>query len=359
MDLKLAKKGFHEDEFIINNIYSAFINDQLSNINISKINLYDDNLIDYGEEIFLKIFKNAFSGDFSKNLYEYTINTKDKEINNLLTLYYNKLHSENETIEYIKRIIKNLNYSGTKMGYLLFAHCSTSIRVEKDYIPYDFIICTTHKVKEVEPNLYLAFDKKTKINKNENLIVNKSIDSCFVYPSLNDESKDVNHLFYKASNNNYNENLLKNLFNIENKSKNKDQKENFTSKIQEIPNISYRQYININESIGEKLIEEKEESSINPEISLKDLEITLNNEGIKKENINSFIIDLRSELPDENLSVEAIYNKTINIKKDKLININIENMNETITLSEDKLIVNLDSSFIINNSTLKLKTEEV
>ena len=354
MDLKLAKKGLKDDYFTINNIYCAYIKDTGIVDSLTKVDLYDDDLIDYGLETFTKMITKGFSGNFSKDLYEFEVDTDTENMNKLLKLYYNRLQDKDEVKPFIDKMALNLKYSADKMGFIFLTHCSTKIRTEMDYIDYDFILCTTHKVKATEPTLILNEDRAPKVTKSGNVYINKTIDSAFIYPSLNDEEKDVNHLVYKAKDSDFNEDLLYSLFSIENEQKNKEQKDIFTDLLQSVPGMSYRKYININETIGEKLELAFEESTTLPTISTDEFRDILEDEGISPSEIEEFMFSISTLAPNKILNLEAIYNQTINIKKDKCINISIENIEENIDLDDNKLIIDLDQSFTINNCQMKI-----
>ena len=96
MDLKLAKKGLKDDYFTINNIYCAYIKDTGIVDSLTKVDLYDDDLIDYGLETFTKMITKGFSGNFSKDLYEFEVDTDTENMNKLLKLYYNRLQDKDE-----------------------------------------------------------------------------------------------------------------------------------------------------------------------------------------------------------------------------------------------------------------------
>src|SRR5699024_11764835 len=102
----------------------------------------------------------GFSGNFSKDLYEFEVDTDTENMNKLLKLYYNRLQDKDEVKPFIDKMALNLKYSADKMGFIFLTHCSTKIRTEMDYIDYDFILCTTHKVKATEPTLILNEDRE-------------------------------------------------------------------------------------------------------------------------------------------------------------------------------------------------------
>jgi len=199
------KKNLSDDSgfFTINNVLTAFI-DTDKKVRVSKVRPYSE-MMSEELEVIRETLKKVLSTSVGKSFIEYQFPNEQYEEDGIQPVLYTMVKEkfqDDEAVEtFINKVAENIDY--TPSFAIISAHCTYTVRVknrndefnEDNNLDYNFMLTAFCQAELSNMGLVFSEDDLFKKNNTE-LVVNKSANDGFLFPTFSGRCPDVNAIMY-------------------------------------------------------------------------------------------------------------------------------------------------------------------